>query len=101
MSDWYGKILVTVDRWYASSKTCSKCRYILDELRLDQRQWTCPRCGICHDRDINAARNLLAEGLRQLAGRDDRDLRVDASQQVRARLGRRSHTSSGSGALPA
>jgi putative transposase len=77
-SAWYGKILVTVDRWYASSKTCSECRYILDELRLDERQWTCPRCGICHDRDINAARNLLAEGLRQLAGRDDRDLRVDA-----------------------
>src|SRR6185312_3490686 len=77
-SDWYGKILVEVDRWYASSKRCSKCQYTLDELRLDQRQWTCPKCGTCHDRDINAARNLLAEGLRQLAGRDDRDLRVDA-----------------------
>ena len=77
-SEWYGKILVEVDRWYASSKTCSKCQYILDELRLDQRQWTCPKCGITHDRDVNAARNLLAEGLRQLAGRDDRDLRVDA-----------------------
>jgi len=75
---WYGKILETVDRWYPSSKRCSKCRYTLDELRLDQRQWTCPRCGTCHDRDINAARNLPAEGLRQLAGRDDRDLRVDA-----------------------
>jgi putative transposase len=77
-SSWYGKILEVVDRWYASSKKCSKCQYTLEELRLDQRQWTCPRCGTCHDRDINAARNLLAEGLRQLAGRDDRDLRVDA-----------------------
>src|SRR6266436_1049897 len=75
---WYGKILETVDRWYASSKTCSECQYTLDELRLDERQWTCPRCGTCHDRDINAARNLLAEGLRQLAGCDNRDLRVDA-----------------------
>jgi len=76
--DWYGKILETVDRWYPSSKTCSVCRHTLDELRLDERQWRCPRCGISHDRDINAARNLLMEGLRQLAGCDDRDLRVDA-----------------------
>jgi putative transposase len=75
---WYGKILETVDRWYASSKRCSECQYTLDELRLDERQWQCPRCGTCHDRDINAARNLLAEGLRQLAGCDGRDLRVDA-----------------------
>jgi len=77
-SEWYGKILVDVDRWYPSSKRCSECQYTLDELRLDQRQWTCPKCGFRHDRDVNAARNILAEGLRQLAGRDDRDLRVDA-----------------------
>jgi putative transposase len=77
-SSWYGKILEIVDRWYASSKTCSKCKYVRDELRLDERQWTCPQCGCSHDRDINAARNVLAEGLRQLAGRDGRDLRVDA-----------------------
>jgi putative transposase len=77
-SEWYGKILVEVDRWYPSSKRCSECQYTLDELRLDQRQWTCPKCGFRHDRDVNAARNLLAEGLRQLAGREDRDLRVDA-----------------------
>ena len=75
---WYGKVLETVDRWYPSSKTCSVCRYKLDELRLDVRCWRCPRCGSCHDRDINAARNVLTEGLRQLAGCDDRDLRVDA-----------------------
>jgi IS605 OrfB family transposase len=77
-SEWHDKILVEVDRWYPSSKTCSNCRHRLDELRLDVRQWTCPKCGACHDRDINAARNLLTEGLRQLAGRDDRDLCVDA-----------------------
>jgi IS605 OrfB family transposase len=75
---WYGKILVTVDRWYASSKICSNCRYTLEELPLDQREWRCPKCGVLHDRDINAARNLLMEGRRQLAGRGDRDLRVDA-----------------------
>ena len=77
-SEWRDKILIAVDRWYASSKTCSKCRHVLDELRLDERYWTCPKCGACHDRDINAARNLLMEGLRQLAARDERDLCVDA-----------------------
>ena len=77
-SDWYGKILVEVDRWYPSSKSCSRCRRTLIGLRLDEREWRCPECGAWHDRDVNAARNLLAEGLRQLAGRDDRDLRVDA-----------------------
>jgi putative transposase len=79
-SEWRSKILIEVDRWYASSKTCSKCRHVLDELRLDQRNWTCPKCKAIHDRDVNAARNLLMEGLRQLAGRDDRDLRVDARE---------------------
>jgi putative transposase len=77
-SDWHGKLLLEVDRWYASSKHCSMCRFRLDELRLDQRQWSCPKCGTYHDRDINAARNLLTQGVRQLAGRDDRDLCVDA-----------------------
>jgi putative transposase len=75
---WYGKILVEVDRWYPSSKRCSECQYTPEALRLDERRWKCPRCGTEHDRDINAAWNLLKEGLRQLAGRDDRDLRVDA-----------------------
>jgi len=54
--NWYGKILESVDRWYPSSKTCSVCRHTLDVLRLDDRQWRCPRCGVHHDRDINAAR---------------------------------------------
>jgi putative transposase len=77
-SEWYGRVLVEVDRWFPSSKRCSQCQRTLDVLQLDQRQWTCPQCGTHHDRDVNAARNSLAEGLRQLAGRDDWDLRVDA-----------------------
>jgi putative transposase len=77
-SEWHGPLLLEVDRWYASSKHCSMCRFKLDELRLDQREWTCPECGTSHDRDVNAARNLLTQGVRQLAGRDDQDLRVDA-----------------------
>lgn len=77
-SDGAGRILLEVDQWFPSSKMCWKCRHILDELRLDQRQWSCPRCGTVHDRDINAARNILLEGLREIAGCDDRYLRVDA-----------------------
>jgi putative transposase len=73
-----GRVLESVDRWYPSSKSCSECHHTLDELQLDERQWRCPKCGTLHDRDVNAARNVLAEGLRQLAGCDDRDLCVDA-----------------------
>jgi len=74
---WYGQTLVAVDQWYPSSKTCGSCGHKLDELRLDVREWTCPKCGTIHDRDVNAAKNVLAEGLRQLAGGEHRDLRVD------------------------
>lgn len=53
-----GGQVVIVDRWYPSSKTCSQCGYLLDVLPLAQRGWTCPSCGITHDRDVNAAVNL-------------------------------------------
>ena len=76
---WYGRTLIEVDRFFPSSKTCSKegCGHVLDELRLDVREWTCPKCGTAHDRDVNAAKNLLTEALCQLAGGDRRDYRVD------------------------
>ncbi len=60
---WYGRSLVKIDRWYPSSKRCYACGYILDSLPLDVRQWTCQACGVTHDRDVNAARNILAVGL--------------------------------------
>ena len=66
-TQWYGKTLIEVDRFYPSSKTCSSCGHVLGELRLDQREWTCPQCGMHHDRDLNAAQNLEREGLRILA----------------------------------
>lgn len=53
-----GSQLVIVNRWYASSKTCSGCGHQLDVLDLGTRQWSCPACGALHDRDINAAINL-------------------------------------------
>ena len=58
-----GRNLVVIDRWYPSSKTCSACGHLLAELSLSARQWTCPSCGARHDRDINAAKNILAAGL--------------------------------------
>jgi putative transposase len=58
----YGRRLVVIDRWYPSSKMCSVCGYLLAELSLGTRHWTCPSCGTRHDRDINAAKNILAAG---------------------------------------
>jgi putative transposase len=62
-SQWYGRTLVKIDRWYPSSKTCSDCKHVVEDLPLDVREWVCPKCGVWHDRDINASRNILAEGL--------------------------------------
>ncbi|MBT2400206.1 RNA-guided endonuclease TnpB family protein [Streptomyces sp. ISL-100] len=59
---WYGRSLVTIDRWFPSTKLCSACGTIREKLPLNVRQWTC-ECGTTHDRDINAARNILAAGL--------------------------------------
>ncbi|MEU8261712.1 RNA-guided endonuclease TnpB family protein [Micromonospora sp. NPDC048999] len=60
---WYGREVIPVDRWYPSSKTCSTCGRINTTLALNDRTWTCPGCQTEHDRDINAARNILAAGL--------------------------------------
>ncbi len=60
---WYGRTLVKIDKWYPSSKRCFDCGHLLDSLSLDERSWTCPQCGVHHDRDINAAKNILAVGL--------------------------------------
>ena len=58
----YGRQLVVIDRWYPSSKICSACGHLLAELSLSTRTWQCPSCGTRHDRDINAAKNILAAG---------------------------------------
>ena len=62
-ANWYGRELVGIDRWYPSSKRCSDCGYTMPKMPLNVRQWTCPECGSIHDRDVNAARNVLAAGL--------------------------------------
>jgi putative transposase len=58
----YGKTVVKIDRWFPSSKTCSECGRIVKELTLSVREWACPECGTIHDRDANAAVNILAAG---------------------------------------
>ena len=65
--DWYGKELVKVNRFYPSSKTCNECGWINQNLKLSDREWTCNSCGVVHDRDINASRNILKEGLKNIS----------------------------------
>jgi putative transposase len=60
---WYGRTVVAIGRWYPSSKRCHACGHVLGSLDLSTRQWTCPECGVCHDRNLNAAKNILAVGL--------------------------------------
>jgi putative transposase len=61
--DWYGRTLIKIDRWFPSSKRCGHCGHIIDKLPLNIREWGCPKCSTRHDRDINAAKNILAAGL--------------------------------------
>ena len=65
--NWYGKELVKVDRFYPSSQTCNSCGFKNSNTKnLAVREWDCPKCGAHHDRDVNAAKNILDEGLRIL-----------------------------------
>ncbi|MFD8456389.1 RNA-guided endonuclease InsQ/TnpB family protein [Streptomyces antimycoticus] len=60
---WYGRAVIAVDRWFPSSKLCSHCGTLQNTMPLSVRTWTCGSCGVTHDRDVNAARNILAAGL--------------------------------------
>jgi putative transposase len=88
---WYGRTVIVVDRWLPSSKTCSDCDLVLDSLALAERNWTCPGCGAVHDRDINAAKNILAAGLAVAAcGGDVRPTRQLPVRQLPAKQETRS-----------
>ena len=60
---WYERTLIQIDQWFPSSKRCSNCGYTIEKMPLSIRSWQCPECNCCHDRDINAGKNILAAGL--------------------------------------
>nr|WP_220501154.1 RNA-guided endonuclease TnpB family protein [Thermomonospora cellulosilytica] len=77
-AQWYGRHLVAVDRWFPSSRLCGVCGMLAERMPLNVRAWTCRSCGTGHDRDVNAARNILAAGLaerRNACGADVRPQR--------------------------
>ena len=76
---WYGRTHVEISQWFPSSKTCSGCGHMLDELNLSVREWTCPKCDAQHDRDRNAAQNILAEGMKDLTPASRGGLRMEAA----------------------
>lgn len=65
-SKWYGRSFQKIDRWFPSSKTCHCCGHKMNDMKLSDRSWICPSCGIEHDRDINAAKNILVQGFIEL-----------------------------------
>ena len=67
-ADWYGRTITKIDQWYPSSQLCSSCGYQNSSTKsLSVREWVCPNCGAHHDRDINAAMNILTAGIAGLA----------------------------------
>lgn len=81
-ADWYGRTVQKIDRFYPSSQICSCCGYKSGRKPLHIREWTCPECGAHHDRDVNAATNILQEGKRILAASTCRDRQFMLSDKL-------------------
>lgn len=74
--EWNDKQFVKIDRFFPSSKMCSNCGWINQDLTLNIREWTCPSCGETHDRDFNASKNILKQGLKIITENDSKILSV-------------------------
>ena len=96
-ANWYGRTVAVIDRWHPSSKLCSTCGHLLAELSLSTRTWQCPSCRTRHDRDINAAKNILAEGLSVTACGGD--VRHSGSSRVQSPM--KQEPSRATGRIPA
>ena len=74
--EWNDKTIIKIDRFFPSSKMCSNCGWINGDLTLNIREWTCPSCGETHDRDFNASKNILKQGLKIITENDSKILSV-------------------------
>lgn len=87
-AEWYGRKIIKIDRFYPSTQICNSCGFQNTSLRglkgLKVREWICQECGEVHDRDFNASRNILKEGLRMLNLRDVGDSELTASHANRS-----------------
>lgn len=81
-ADWYGRTIQKIGRFYPSSQICSNCGCVTGKKPLHIREWTCPECGVRHDRDVNAAMNILQEGKRLLAASTCRDRQFMLSDKL-------------------
>lgn len=80
---WYNRQVIQIDRFYPSSKTCSHCYHLMPSMDLSIREWACSSCGTHHDRDVNAAKNILRQGINIMSGlgtkSDPKQKRMEAS----------------------
>ena len=80
-SEWYGRNFVAVDKFFPSSKTCHKCKFINQDLTLNDREWICPVCGSKLNRDLNASENILEQGLLLLKKNSDCGTQAESKQK--------------------
>ena len=81
-SDWYGKNFIKIGRFDPSSKTCSVCGNVYRELDRDEKEWICKKCSTHHDRDINAAQNIIDFAFSKMEFKKGRDYPIEAQTSL-------------------